>query len=127
MSSTLCARGTRGRVLPGYSECAMYEYLRTWRLHRQLTLEEVAAHLGVKHSTVSRWERGELPVNSKNLAALAALYECTDRELVGGPPADADTVRLIDEIQGIVADMAPDDRERWLGIGRSLRSKPLKE
>lgn len=38
----------------------IHEKLKARRLELGLTLEEVAAHVGVNDSTISRWERGDI-------------------------------------------------------------------
>ena len=38
-----------------------------------LTQTELAARLGVRQSTVSRWERGDLPLDARTLLAARAL------------------------------------------------------
>lgn len=60
-------------------------YLRLWREHRNLTLEHVANILEVKHSTVLRWEKGNVRLEPAQVAALASIYECTKEELAFSP------------------------------------------
>jgi transcriptional regulator with XRE-family HTH domain len=60
-------------------------HLRAWREYRNLTLERIANRLDVKHSTVLRWEKGNVRLEPSQVAALAAIYECTSEELAFRP------------------------------------------
>lgn len=46
--------------------------LKSIRLQRDETIEEVAARIGVSHATLSRWESGDRHPTRDNLAAWAA-------------------------------------------------------
>lgn len=97
----------------------MHKYLRAWRLHRELTLEEVAAKMGKKHSTISRWESGKLPLKTNDLERLAKLYQATTDQ-VQEPPDQADLVARLREVQKIIEDLSPDSLEHWLATGRAM-------
>lgn len=56
--------------------CMARHFLRAWRKHRTKTLEQVADHLHMSHSQLSRIERFEQPYNQELLEALADLYMC---------------------------------------------------
>ena len=64
-------------------------YLRSWRLHRNLTLAEVAKCLGTAPSSISKYELGEIQYTQRALEALAELYQTTPAELLAGPPDGA--------------------------------------
>lgn len=49
-------------------------FLREWRKHKGLTLEQVAERLHTTHATISRIERGKLPYNQPLLERLAEEY-----------------------------------------------------
>lgn len=61
-------------------------YLRQWRKHCGLTLEEAADRAGLSHSQLSRIERGQSDYTRSTLEALAAVYGCTPGDLVGRDP-----------------------------------------
>lgn len=79
-------------------------YLRAWRDFRGLTLETVGERLEVEHTTVGRWERGELPISSKWLTALSHLYDVHPRDLLG-PPIEAELAAKIAEIGDLIPEM----------------------
>lgn len=84
-----------------------------------MTLEDVAASLGKKHSTISRWECGKLPLTINALEALARLYGAS-RSQVLAAPEHRDLVARLDEVQKIIEALDPEDLEHWLATGRAL-------
>jgi transcriptional regulator with XRE-family HTH domain len=52
------------------------------------TQREVAKLLGVKESSVSKWERGVAKPRADKLPALAKLYGCTIEELLADDGGD---------------------------------------
>ena len=63
-------------------------FLRAWRKHRQKTLEQVAEHLHMSHSQLSRIETFKQPYNQELLEALADLYMCDVVDLLVRDPSD---------------------------------------
>lgn len=53
-----------------------------FRIRANLSQTEVAARLEVTPSTVSRWEKGKNPPLRKYRRKLAALYNCTEEDLL---------------------------------------------
>ena len=98
----------------------MKYHLRSWREARDLSLETVAAALKKAHTTVSRWERGDVPITVENLEKLATIYGVTVRQLEF-PPDAAALVSSRDQAQHIIADLDHDRLQQWLAIGESLR------
>ena len=103
----------------------MHEHLRAWRKHRGLTLTQVAASMGRSHTTVSRWESGEMPLKLNDLSRLALIY-CATVPQLSASPSQAELVAKLDEIQKIVERLDAETLEHWLGTGRRLaqNSKP---
>jgi transcriptional regulator with XRE-family HTH domain len=62
-------------------------FLRAWRNHSGMSLEEVAPKVGITHGTLSRIERGAVPYNQDLLERLADLYGCEPAELLIQDPA----------------------------------------
>jgi transcriptional regulator with XRE-family HTH domain len=60
--------------------------MREWRESRNLTLEAVAADLGITHGTLSKIERGQSPYNQRQLERLAELYDCEVIDLLVRAP-----------------------------------------
>ena len=63
-------------------------FLRAWRKYRGKTLEQVADHLHMSHSQLSRIERFVQPYNEELLDALADLYMCDVVDLLIRDPLD---------------------------------------
>jgi transcriptional regulator with XRE-family HTH domain len=63
-------------------------FLRQWRKHRSKTLEQVADHLHMSHSQLSRIERSQQPYNQELLEALSDLYNCDVVDLLIRDPLD---------------------------------------
>lgn len=66
-----------------FMELNIGEKLKRLRRERDLTQEEVAAHLGVSFQSVSKWERGDGYPDITMLPALANYYNTTVDELLG--------------------------------------------
>lgn len=100
----------------------MWKHLRAWREHRGLSQEKVGSELRKRHSTISRWERGEMKLSTEDLEALARIYGATVHQ-VQMPPEAAQLISRLDRAQTIMDGLSPADLERWLGIGESLVRK----
>ena len=100
----------------------MHKYLRAWREFRELTLEEVAARMEKKHSTVSRWEAGKVSLKTRDLQRLASLYNCSEHQ-IHEPPDQALLVARLDQAQQIIENLDRDTLEHWLAIGRAMVGK----
>lgn len=97
----------------------MHEHLRAWRRASRLTLQEVARRLGTTHTTVLRYEKGEVKVPADTLRLLAEIYGCTPAELEVDPKDRDRGKRVHDAIQ-LAKSLPPELNERWLEIGRLL-------
>jgi transcriptional regulator with XRE-family HTH domain len=82
----------------------------------------VGERLGVAHTTIGRWEKGEVPVTVEVLEKLAEVYGIT-RSQIEHSPDSADMVAFLDRAQHIIEGMPSEDLERWLQIGESLRAR----
>lgn len=67
-------------------------FLRAWRKHRGKTLEQVADHLHMSHSQLSRIETFKQPYNQELLEALADLYRCDVVDLLIRDPLDDEAI-----------------------------------
>jgi transcriptional regulator with XRE-family HTH domain len=63
-------------------------FLREWRDHKGLTLEQVAAELNITASMLSRHERGAAEYTRPLLEALATIYGCEPGDLIMRNPED---------------------------------------
>ncbi len=57
--------------------------MKSERIRKNMTIEQVAAQLGVHANAVSRWENGASEPNGRHLVQLATLYDCTPEYLLG--------------------------------------------
>ena len=61
------------------------ENLKTLRINKGFTQEELAARLNVVRQTVSKWEKGQSVPDSEMLVRLAEIFEVPVSQLLGGP------------------------------------------
>lgn len=96
--------------------------IRAVRKARGLSLQEVAAKLGVEHTTISRLERGEMKITGEYLASLSAALECSPVELIAdlGDVARNDRER---EALELMRSMEPQAAAAWLATGGFVRKK----
>lgn len=104
---------------PGF----MHKYLRAWREHRGLSQQTVGDKLRVTHSTISRWERGLMPISTSDLMKLAKVYEASTTQLLAAPQS-SELVALLDKVQVILETLPKETVEHWIAIGESLGKKP---
>lgn len=125
-SSTMCVHGARKladsqEVLPMVQ--SMHTHLRAWRKNRKMTLEVVASHLGVRHTTVSRWEAGSVRISGADLERLASLYQASITQLVASPSAAA-LVHSLDRFQTVIDRMSTEQVESVLTFLESTHTRP---
>lgn len=78
--------------------------IRAWRLHRGLTLEQLAARIESTPATISRVERRVRPYSQGLIEALADALNCEPQDLVrGAPPSQAD-IDLWEVVKGLDQD-----------------------
>lgn len=75
--------------------CMTRHFLRAWRKFRHKTLEQVADHLHMSHSQLSRIERLEQPYNQELLEKLAELYMCDIVDLLIRDPSKPEAIWTI--------------------------------
>lgn len=97
----------------------MWKHLRAWRKYRGLSQEHVANILHKSHTTIGRWELGDMRLTTEDLEALATLYGASVAQLQA-PPEAASLVARMERAQAILSELSPEDLERWLAIGESL-------
>lgn len=73
-------------------------FLREWRKHRDMTLQDVAERVGeatgkgFTHASLGRIERGKQPYSEPVLEALAAIYRTDPGSLLMRNPKDPDAI-----------------------------------
>ena len=61
--------------------------IKSLRLSKNLTLEEIGAYVGVSKTTIQRWESGEIRnMRRDKIARLAEVLGTTPGELIGWEP-----------------------------------------
>jgi transcriptional regulator with XRE-family HTH domain len=101
----------------------MANFLRDWRKFSGKTLVEVAKVLGTTHTTILRYERGQMKIPAEVMNALAELYCCVPAELQFAP-ADRESGRRIHEAIILLNGLDPEVAARWLEIGKLLKKHP---
>lgn len=80
-----------------------HTFIRTWRKHRGLSLEQAIERLGLEIEfpysvgQLSRVERGEVPYTQDVLEALATIYGCEPGDLIMRDPTSIDALWSIYE------------------------------
>jgi transcriptional regulator with XRE-family HTH domain len=67
-------------------------FIREWRHHRNLTLEQLANRIGMTHATLSRVERGLQPYTQDLLEALAVELGTDAASLLMRNPGDPEAI-----------------------------------
>ena len=93
--------------------------LRAWRNYRKLTLEDVAAKIGVGPQAIHKWETGKVPITLDNLRLLAEAYGIKVGSLLLNPEENELAERL-HRAQNVLLALPADRVERWLGMGEDL-------
>jgi transcriptional regulator with XRE-family HTH domain len=65
-------------------------FIREWRKHRGHTIEQLAAHVRMSKSALSRVERGERPYNQDLLEAVSEFLRCEPADLLSRSPIAAE-------------------------------------
>lgn len=70
-------------------------FLREWRLHRNLTQEQLSERVGTDKGTLSKWENGKRAMNTDILSELALALQCEPFDLYRDParPTPSDLLR----------------------------------
>lgn len=94
-------------------------FLRKWRLHRSLTLEQVGNIVGKGAQAVHKWEVGKTPVDLETLKLLAQAYETTPDALLFDP-ADDSLAQRMRAAHDVLKTLPPEDAESWIAVGRAM-------
>lgn len=82
------ARKIVPRVKPAFGRT----FIREWRLHRNLTLEQLADRIDTTHASLSRIERGKQPYTQPMLEALADALQTDPASLLMRDPSSPDAI-----------------------------------
>jgi transcriptional regulator with XRE-family HTH domain len=92
-------------------------YIRDWRKHRGLTLEQLAELAGLTASSISQLEIGRMGYSRESLERLADALDAEPGDLLSRPPTQGDPVA------GMLADVSPEERERIIDVIRVLTAR----
>jgi len=90
-------------------------YIREWRKHRGLSLEELASRVETTAATLSRIERGQQPYSQPLLEALAQTLNCRPADLIMRPPG------MIDTIESVFGELSPTSQKQFLAVVKALK------
>lgn len=82
-------------------------YIRAWRVHRGLTVAELAKKSRISAQTINDLETGARDVAGKLLAPLADALDTTQGRLLDDDPGDVDPTPFVDTVRAI-----PKERRR---------------
>lgn len=101
----------------------LHIHLRAHRKLRNLTLEDVAAGVGVKFNTVSGWETGKRKLKMTDLERLAAFYGVHPATLLLAPE-DGPKFEAMRRASQLAERMGPEAAEDWLRMGERIAPSP---
>lgn len=82
-------------------------YLRQWRKHRGLTVEQLAERLHMHKGNLSKIERGKLPYSQDLLEAVAEILACEPADIIVRDPTDPEGIWSIwDRVEPVDRDTA---------------------
>lgn len=82
-------------------------FLRQWRKHRGLTLEQLAERLYMNHGALSKIERGKRPYTQDFLERAAEELSCEPADIIMRDPTDPEAIWSIwDRIEPVDRDTA---------------------
>ena len=92
-------------------------FLRAWRLHRKMTLNEACLAFDMDDTNLGRIERGIVPYNQSVIEAAAELYKCGVGDILERDPKDLETIT---EIWSRASD---DQKDQILTVARALSAR----
>lgn len=89
-------------------------FIRAWRKHRGLTIEQLAPLICCSEASLSRIERGKQPYNQTLLEDIAAVLNCQPADLLTRHPDDPEGLWSVWE------NIRPDQRPQAIEILKTL-------
>lgn len=97
---------------PPYASMAIF--LKEWRVHRELSQEQLAERLETTSATISRWERGKANWKAEHLPELADALGCDIEDLFWNPS------KPNYEAWRIFRGMSPEKQKQVLSVIKAL-------
>jgi transcriptional regulator with XRE-family HTH domain len=97
----------------------LHIHLRAHRKRRRLTLEKVAAEMGIAKNTLSEKENGIKRITLDELEKLAEIYGCSPLALLMAPD-DGPRAEAMREAADIARTRDPQALQDWLSMGKHL-------
>jgi transcriptional regulator with XRE-family HTH domain len=94
---------------------AQRHYIREWRQHRELTLEQLAERIGITKSYLSKIETGKKRYDQPFLEAAAVALQCEPADLIIRDPSDPDG------IWSVWDQLRPVERQQVVEIAKTLK------
>jgi transcriptional regulator with XRE-family HTH domain len=93
-------------------------FIREWRKHRGVTMDQLAEKLGVSLAVVSRLERGQQRYNQDLLERAAIALRCSPADLIQRLPASPEA-----EISRLVEMLGASEKRQLVEVVRLLRGR----
>lgn len=93
-------------------------FIKAWRKHRQLTIEQLSERTEISTASLSRIESGKQPYNQGILEAIAEALNCRTADLLGFDPATFSY-----EAWQVIEGAKPDERDQIQRVIRALSGK----
>lgn len=106
----------RNRVISRLKPRGAGHFIRHWREHRNLTLNQLSDRTGLSNPNLSKIERGLIPYTQRTLELLADALNCSPADLLMRNPNDPEAIWTIWE------QLKPEDRIRILSFAKALKS-----
>ena len=103
-----------GRVRPHFRRQLRKTFIREWREHRGLTLEQLADRTETTHASLSRIERGRQPYSQALLERIADALMVDPADLLIRNPADPEGIWSVWE------QAKPGERRQIVEIAKTL-------
>jgi transcriptional regulator with XRE-family HTH domain len=91
-------------------------FIRPWRRHRGLTLEQLAERIGMSHQNLGKIERFRVPYNQELLEALAIELRCAPADLITRDPTDPEG------LWSIIDGLKPAERRQAIRLIAALKA-----
>jgi transcriptional regulator with XRE-family HTH domain len=110
--------GWQTHVMPG----SLHVHLRAHRKRRRLTLEAVAAEMGMSKSSLSEKENGIKPVTLDELERLALVYGVSPHALLLAPD-DGPRAEAMRQAAEIARTREEEATRNWIAMGRHMPNR----